>query len=321
MGQESWLERVLLFWWRDPEIRTESHWYIRSTQILSCQSSGYGSCVGRHRWCLESEDQEFTRRQRVLRYGRSSNQQWRSPQVSFHTFPVLLIPLTPASNWRWPQIEGLHTFKGVLAHTAVYDRSIDLDGKRVAVIGMGSTGLQLVPTIAPKVAHLYTFVRSPTWVTPGFAQKYAGPGGTNFECIESDPLNHLLDWHITSTDSEEQKEHFRNNHTEYQRYNKGIENELNVRFRYILQGTPEALEAKKVRCHNFDFEGTWALTCVQFSIDNMKSRLGGREDLEDAIIPKNFGLGCRRPTVSDWTSRNRKTIRWRTCLISLVLDF
>lgn len=111
---------------------------------------------------------------------------------------------------------------------------------------MGSTALQLVPTIAPKVAQLYTFVRSPTWVTPGFAQKYSGPGGTNFECKISGRTDvcHMLI--MICTDSEEQKEHFRNDPIEYQKYNKGIENELNVRFRYILQGTPEALEAKKV---------------------------------------------------------------------------
>ena len=95
---------------------------------------------------------------------------------------ILSCPLTCASNWRWPRIEGLHEFKGHLVHTAVYDTSADLSGKRVAVIGMGSTALQLIPTIAPEVSHLYTFVRSPTWVTPGFAQKYSGPGGTNFDC-------------------------------------------------------------------------------------------------------------------------------------------
>lgn len=90
--------------------------------------------------------------------------------------------LTDSSKWRWPNVEGLHSFAGRLCHTAVYDNSIELEGKRVAVIGIGSTGLQVVPAIAPKVEHRYTFVRSPTWVTPVLAQKYSGPGGTNFAC-------------------------------------------------------------------------------------------------------------------------------------------
>lgn len=52
----------------------------------------------------------------------------------------------------------------------------------MAVVGTGSSGVQVIPCIAPDVAQLYTWIRSPTWITAGFAQKYAGPGGTNFEC-------------------------------------------------------------------------------------------------------------------------------------------
>jgi hypothetical protein len=57
-----------------------------------------------------------------------------------------------------------------------------MEGKRVAVIGIGSSGIQVTATIAPQVSKLYTWVRSPTWVTAGFAQKFAGPDGGNFNC-------------------------------------------------------------------------------------------------------------------------------------------
>ena len=87
------------------------------------------------------------------------------------------------SDWKWPEIPGLHDFKGILCHTANYPVGTILDGKKVAVIGVGSSGIQVTANIAPKVKHLYTWVRSPTWITAGFAQKYAGPNGGNFKCL------------------------------------------------------------------------------------------------------------------------------------------
>lgn len=67
-------------------------------------------------------------------------------------------------------------------HSANYDEQYDLKGKRVAVIGSGSSGVQIVPSIYEDVSKLYTWVRTPTWITAGFAQKYAGKNGANFDC-------------------------------------------------------------------------------------------------------------------------------------------
>jgi cation diffusion facilitator CzcD-associated flavoprotein CzcO len=47
---------------------------------------------------------------------------------------------------------------------------------------MGSSGVQIVANIQKEVEHLYTWISTPTWMTPGFAPKYSGPGGTNFSC-------------------------------------------------------------------------------------------------------------------------------------------
>lgn len=52
------------------------------------------------------------------------------------------------SNWKWPAIEGLHSFQGKLCHSAKWDDSYDFTGKRVAVIGIGSSGIQIVPQLA-----------------------------------------------------------------------------------------------------------------------------------------------------------------------------
>jgi acetone monooxygenase (methyl acetate-forming) len=62
---------------------------------------------------------------------------------------------------------GQETFKGQLFHTARWPNDpIDFAGKRVGVIGIGATGIQVVQTIADKVGHLTVLVRTPQYVTP-----------------------------------------------------------------------------------------------------------------------------------------------------------
>lgn len=60
--------------------------------------------------------------------------------------------------WKWPNIERLHSFKGTLLHSANYDNSVDnsasLVGKTVAVIGSGSSGIQIIPAIQPEVKKI-----------------------------------------------------------------------------------------------------------------------------------------------------------------------
>ncbi|BDH55116.1 NAD(P)/FAD-dependent oxidoreductase [Tsukamurella sp. PLM1] len=63
-----------------------------------------------------------------------------------------------------PDIEGLADFDGDVVHTARWDDSLVTDGRRIAVIGTGSTGVQVVSALQPKAAHLTHFVRSPQWV-------------------------------------------------------------------------------------------------------------------------------------------------------------
>lgn len=70
------------------------------------------------------------------------------------------------NHWTWPDIPSLHTFKGDLVHSANWPDGLDLQDKVVAVIGNGSTGIQIVPAIQPMVKQLIHFIRSPTWVTP-----------------------------------------------------------------------------------------------------------------------------------------------------------
>lgn len=62
-----------------------------------------------------------------------------------------------------PAIPGMDQFKGPLFHSARWDHSVDLTGKRVALIGTGASGMQIGPAIAPRVAQLTVFQRSPHW--------------------------------------------------------------------------------------------------------------------------------------------------------------
>ena len=65
-----------------------------------------------------------------------------------------------------PDIPGLEIFTGKAMHTARWDHDYDLASKRVAVIGTGATAVQVVPEIAPLVAQLSVFQRTPIWVGP-----------------------------------------------------------------------------------------------------------------------------------------------------------
>jgi cation diffusion facilitator CzcD-associated flavoprotein CzcO len=67
-----------------------------------------------------------------------------------------------------PDIAGIETFAGRIIHTAAWDHSYPLAGRRAAVIGTGSTGVQVVPELAKEVAELTVYQRTPIWVLPKF---------------------------------------------------------------------------------------------------------------------------------------------------------
>jgi 4-hydroxyacetophenone monooxygenase len=67
---------------------------------------------------------------------------------------------------RLPEIEDRETFAGPSFHSAQWRHDVDLTGKRVAVVGTGASAFQFVPEIAPKVASLTVFQRTPPWCFP-----------------------------------------------------------------------------------------------------------------------------------------------------------
>ncbi|MGA2162969.1 MAG: NAD(P)/FAD-dependent oxidoreductase [Solirubrobacteraceae bacterium] len=65
-----------------------------------------------------------------------------------------------------PEIEGLDSFAGTTMHTARWDHSVDLRGKRVGVIGTGASAIQVIPAIASEVEQVTVFQRTPIWCLP-----------------------------------------------------------------------------------------------------------------------------------------------------------
>lgn len=79
----------------------------------------------------------------------------------------MLVPgMGPLADPRIPDIEGLEDFEGDVMHSARWDHSVDLKGKRIASIGTGASAIQYVPAIQPDVEQLHVFQRTAPWIMP-----------------------------------------------------------------------------------------------------------------------------------------------------------
>ncbi|PVH71109.1 FAD/NAD(P)-binding domain-containing protein [Cadophora sp. DSE1049] len=161
------------------------------------------------------------------------------------------------NKWKWPDIAGLQNFKGPKLHTANWDTSWDWHGKRVAVIGSGATGIQVVPKLQPKVKSLEVYVRSPTYILPS-----VGFG------VESSTFNEPY--------TKEEKERFHNDKKYYREFRKAIEQQMNENFAASIQNSAAQIEGRQ-----------WAENMMRKSIKS--------EELQKKLIPK-WELGCRRLT-------------------------
>lgn len=76
----------------------------------------------------------------------------------------VIISCGQLNNPKVPNFPGKETFAGPNFHTARWDSSVDLTGKRVALIGVGASAVQVGPGIVDKVASLTIYQRSPQWI-------------------------------------------------------------------------------------------------------------------------------------------------------------
>ncbi|KAL5620935.1 hypothetical protein FOBRF1_004181 [Fusarium oxysporum] len=165
------------------------------------------------------------------------------------------------NNWHWPDIPGLHDFKGEIVHTADWNPSINVAGKKVAVIGNGSSGVQVLPHLQKTAAQLTTYVRTPTWIFANYASELT-KDGKNFAFTE------------------EEKKKFRENPASLWKFRKEIENSQDNFWNVFFKDTA----AQKAALEN--------------AYNRMRERLGNDKELCEKLIP-DYEYGCRRPTPGD----------------------
>jgi len=89
-----------------------------------------------------------------------------------YTATYFIPAVGPLSTPNTPPIPGIETFEGEVLHTAQWPHEgVDFTGKRVAVIGTGSTGIQLIPHVAAEAKELTVFQRTPNYVAPARNEK------------------------------------------------------------------------------------------------------------------------------------------------------
>ncbi|KAK8166410.1 FAD/NAD(P)-binding domain-containing protein [Phyllosticta citrichinensis] len=176
----------------------------------------------------------------------------KSGEVITDTGDFLINATGFLNNWKWPDVPGLDTFKGDLAHTAAWPEDLDLRGKRVGLIGNGSSGIQVLPAIQPEVRSLTTFIRHNTWITKPFGKD--GPRGyTEDEMEEFKDPNVLLE------------------------HRKEAEAGMNSMFGVFLRDHPVQQEARKIMAEEMEvrLDGnkalstrlipTWSVGCRRYT--------------------------------------------------------
>lgn len=83
-----------------------------------------------------------------------------------HAFRFIISAIGGLFEPQYPDIPGVHAFKGASWHSVHWNDEYDLSGKTVVVVGSAASAVQIVPQIAPKVKQLYLLQRTPNWIVP-----------------------------------------------------------------------------------------------------------------------------------------------------------
>jgi|TARA_B110000967_G_scaffold98854_1_gene101565 4-hydroxyacetophenone monooxygenase len=87
-------------------------------------------------------------------------------QPHVEEFNLVISCIGQLNQPKLPEINGLDLFEGKIFHSARWPKDLQLDGKKVAVIGSGASAFQIVPSIADQCSELKVFQRSPPWMFP-----------------------------------------------------------------------------------------------------------------------------------------------------------
>lgn len=173
------------------------------------------------------------------------------------------------TKWKWPAIEGLHDFKGILAHSANWPQDLDWKEKRVAVIGTGSSSIQMVPRLAETASSVTVFMRNCTYIAPQM--------GSNITNAEADPDAQDPAAAGKHSYTEKEKQKFREDPDYHLNYVTKVEQAIVGGWDMFYRGSALNLAVK------------------DFMQKSMAERLGDRDDLKKFFIP-NWSPGCRRLT-------------------------
>jgi cation diffusion facilitator CzcD-associated flavoprotein CzcO len=174
------------------------------------------------------------------------------------------------NKWKWPSIEGLAEFSGLIAHSANWPQDLDWTNKTVAVIGTGSSSIQMVPRFATSAKHVTVFMRNRTYIGPQI--------GSSISNKDADPdaMEPLAAGKHYYTEKE--KARFRQDPEYHLKYRRDVERAVVSGFRIFYRDSEANLEAKAL---------------MQKS---MADQIGpGHEDLKKLLIP-DWSPGCRRLT-------------------------
>jgi cation diffusion facilitator CzcD-associated flavoprotein CzcO len=90
------------------------------------------------------------------------------------------------NRWTWPDIPGLSEFQGKVLHSANWQdwvHGFDATGKNIALIGGGSTGIQILPQIQPLAKQVVHFMKGKQWISPvGVGGAEAAKRGVQGNC-------------------------------------------------------------------------------------------------------------------------------------------
>lgn len=188
------------------------------------------------------------------------------------TADILFMGVGSLSRWGWPDISGLHDFKGSLFHTANFDigeqtwqeATQKWKDKRVGVIGVGSSAIQVVPALQPHVAHIVNYVKGKTWISVPFGSDKLS------ELLHRDPNeeNYIF--------TDEDKARFADPEY-YKRFRHALDTELNAVYQCGLKDSAMQRGAR-----------------AAFR-EHMQKALSKKPWIADDLIP-DYAVACRRLT-------------------------
>ena len=178
---------------------------------------------------------------------------------------VLISATGCLNNWKWPTLDGLQEFKGKLLHSANWDTEWDWSGQKIAIIGAGSSALQILPQMQKTASDVYHYVRGKTWVSAPFGGDYI------IKAIKRNEAAGNFSY------SNEEIETFEKDPQAYYIYRKALEQAINLDHACLFKGTKYYEEGLKA---------------IQ---ENMRTKLAKRPEIYEQMKP-DWSPGCRRLT-------------------------